>query len=216
MLSRYTVERALRTTYQPLLAGARVSSISPVWLRPGSDNFAKPIQLRLEITVEAARSFHTYTAHQKHSHGGFRRRAYCTRDMLWARTFTTQSAIRSRANNNWQPGTEPGLDPNDNEEDCFKEDAHALHQDCTITVHDFSPSRLVSHDLNNDTLEPFLANNPRRPWWAEVRWINIDGISWDVIRVLGRAKGLHRLAIEDLMNKKNRSKVDWYPDAAFG
>jgi len=124
--------------------------------------------------------------------------------------------MQSRASNNWQPGTEPGVEPNDNEEDCFKEDAHALHQECTVTVHDFSPSRLVSHDLDNDTLESFLAKNPRRPWWAEVRWINVDGISWDVIRILGREKGLHRLAIEDLMNKKNRSKVDWYPDAAFG
>lgn len=44
----------------------------------------------------------------------------------------------------------------------------------------------------------------------------IVGISWDIIRVLGREKGLHRLAIEDLMNKKNRSKADFYPDAAFG
>jgi len=130
--------------------------------------------------------------------------------------FTTGHSTQSRASNNWQPGTEPGVDPNDNEEDCFKEDAHALHQECTVTVHDFSPSRLVSHDLNNDTLESFLTKNPRRPWWAEVRWINVDGISWDIIRILGREKGLHRLAIEDLMNKKNRSKVDWYPDAAFG
>jgi len=132
------------------------------------------------------------------------------------RQFTMQHSVLSRATNNWQPGTEPGVDPNDNEEDCFREDAHALHQDCTVTVHEFSPSRLLSHDLDNTTLESFLARNPRRPWWAEVRWINVDGISWDIIRILGREKGLHRLAIEDLMNKKNRSKVDWYPDAAFG
>jgi len=34
--------------------------------------------------------------------------------------------------------------------------------------------------------------------------------------VLGQKEGLHRLAVEDLMNKRNRTKVDWYPEGAFG
>jgi len=34
--------------------------------------------------------------------------------------------------------------------------------------------------------------------------------------VLGQKEGLHRLAVEDLMNRRNRTKVDWYPEGAFG
>ena len=51
--------------------------------------------------------------------------------------------------------------------------------------------------------------------WTAVRWINVNGLSWDVIRLLGNYKGLHRLAIEDLMNTRNRTKADWYTDHTF-
>ena len=37
----------------------------------------------------------------------------------------------------------------------------------------------------------------------------------DVIKVLGQQKGLHRLAIEDLLNTRSRTKADWYADHAF-
>ena len=72
----------------------------------------------------------------------------------------------------------------------------------------------MSTHLNNNTLAGSLAEP--RPKWASARWINVDGISWDVVRVLGQKEGLHRLAVEDLMNRRNRTKVDWYPEGAFG
>lgn len=72
----------------------------------------------------------------------------------------------------------------------------------------------MSAQLNNSTLAGSLAEP--RPKWASARWINVDGISWDVVRVLGQKEGLHRLALEDLMNRRNRTKVDWYPEGAFG
>ena len=54
-----------------------------------------------------------------------------------------------------------------------------------------------------------------RPEWATCRWININGLSWDVIKLLGNDKRLHRLAIEDLMNSRNRTKADWYSDHTY-
>ena len=54
-----------------------------------------------------------------------------------------------------------------------------------------------------------------RPEWATCRWININGLSWDVIQLLGNDKGLHRLAIEDLLNPRNRTKADWYSDHTY-
>lgn len=55
----------------------------------------------------------------------------------------------------------------------------------------------------------------QRPDWAVCRWINVNGLSWDVIKLLGNDKRLHRLAIEDLMNPRNRTKADWYSDHTY-
>jgi Mg2+ and Co2+ transporter CorA len=69
------------------------------------------------------------------------------------------------------------------------------------------------YELDNDTLEQFLERE-REPW-VQCRWINVNGLSWDVIKILGNHKGLHRLAIEDVVHTTNRTKADWYSDHAF-
>jgi Mg2+ and Co2+ transporter CorA len=114
----------------------------------------------------------------------------------------------------WSPGQEPGLDtskpaaegPNTGHLD-------ELHQLCEITIVDYSAEDMKSHMLDNDNLDEFLQQPSQE--WSAVRWINVDGLSWDVIRVLGNHKGLHRLAVEDLVNTRNRTKVDWYNDHTF-
>jgi Mg2+ and Co2+ transporter CorA len=109
-----------------------------------------------------------------------------------------------------EPGAEPGVDTK-NETDASH--YHHLYAQCQITVVDFSDERVECHELDNDTLEDFL-NSPKEDWVA-CRWINVNGLSWDVIRTLGNHKQLHRLAIEDLMSTQSRTKVDWYSDQAF-
>jgi Mg2+ and Co2+ transporter CorA len=69
------------------------------------------------------------------------------------------------------------------------------------------------YELDNDTLEQFLSRE-REPW-VQCRWINVNGLSWDVIKILGNHKRLHRLAIEDVVHTTNRTKADWYSDHAF-
>ncbi|KAI9795697.1 MAG: hypothetical protein M1833_006866 [Piccolia ochrophora] len=111
----------------------------------------------------------------------------------------------------WEPGQEPGIDTtsrnggNDKEPD--------LHQECDITVVDFSEDEMSIAHLDNETLVEFM--DVKRPEWARCRWINVNGLSWDVIKLLGNDKGLHRLAIEDLMHPKTRTKADWYADHTF-
>ena len=73
---------------------------------------------------------------------------------------------------------------------------------------------MVKHELDNSSLAKFL-QNPREDWVA-CRWINVNGLSWDVIKLLGNHKRLHRLAIEDLMNTPSQPKADWYSDHAYG
>ncbi|KAH8427203.1 putative CorA family metal ion transporter [Aspergillus melleus] len=118
---------------------------------------------------------------------------------------------------NWQPGTEPGIDPTKPlpayNADWMSNIPSDLHRRCEIIVVDFSQHEMRQYELDNDTLGPFLARE-REPW-VQCRWINVNGLSWDVIRLLGNQKGLHRLAIEDLINTTNRTKVDWYSDHAY-
>jgi hypothetical protein len=109
-----------------------------------------------------------------------------------------------------EPGAEPGIDT---QKETATSDYSHLHQQCDITVVDFSDERCQTFELDNGTLEEFLSK-PQEPW-TQCRWINVNGLSWDVIRVLGNYKQLHSLAIEDLMNTRGRTKADWYSDQAF-
>ncbi|KAK3301630.1 uncharacterized protein B0T15DRAFT_405255 [Chaetomium strumarium] len=84
---------------------------------------------------------------------------------------------------------------------------------CEITIVDFSDDNLSIKRLDNGTLGPFLSQP--QPSWVKCRWINVNGLSWDVIQVLGRHKNLHRLALEDIMDTQNRTKAEWYPTHAF-
>ncbi|KAH8148424.1 uncharacterized protein LAJ45_07526 [Morchella importuna] len=115
------------------------------------------------------------------------------------------------ASKNYQeelPGQEPGLDPNETLDSRVK-----IHTACGITVVDFSEDEIVQTELENASLISFL-EKPREDW-VGVRWINCNGLSWDCIQALAKYKGLHKLAIEDLLNTKNRTKCDWYSDHAF-
>ncbi|KAL3963513.1 hypothetical protein ACCO45_000517 [Purpureocillium lilacinum] len=111
----------------------------------------------------------------------------------------------------WQPGSEPGFDPQ------LPDGGHAsmpaLSAPCEITVVDFSRDRVLKRHFDNDGFVRFVSE-PKEPW-AKCRWINVNGLSWDVIQAVGTNKGLHKLAIEDIMNIRNRTKADWYPNHAF-
>lgn len=112
----------------------------------------------------------------------------------------------------WKPGAEPGMDPSKPDGGQPGSLPH-LHTNCQITVVDFSHSDLEVHEFNNEQLIEFIKKP--QPSWVKCRWINVNGLSWDVIQALGSAKDLHRLAIEDIMNTRNRTKVDWYSNHAF-
>ncbi|KAI9808086.1 MAG: hypothetical protein M1827_007506 [Pycnora praestabilis] len=114
---------------------------------------------------------------------------------------------------NWQPGQEPGIDTKRPNGGHLAANFPELHQDCEITIVDFSQDDMRMHHLDNQSLGPFMAT-PREEW-ASCRWINVNGLSWDVIKLLGNEKGLHRLAVEDLMNPRNRTKADWYSDQTY-
>ncbi|UPX10027.1 uncharacterized protein EKO05_0000703 [Ascochyta rabiei] len=106
-------------------------------------------------------------------------------------------------------GSEPGININD--KDAWPQWREKVQSQ--ITAVDFSIDRIEKYELDNSTLEDFLAK-PREDW-VTCRWINVNGLSWDVVRLLGEKQKLHGLAIEDLLHTRNRTKADWYPEHVF-
>jgi hypothetical protein len=136
-------------------------------------------------------------------------------DTTLRRRITRSNTVRhyqSPTRATWEePGAEPGVDVK-NEEEAAR--FQHLQQACEITVVDFSAEKIQTYELDNTSLVEFL----KRPKdaWVECRWVNVNGLDFEVIRELTTHKQLHRLAIEDLMTgREQRTKVDWYSDQAF-
>ncbi|KAF7189085.1 Cobalt/magnesium transport protein CorA [Pseudocercospora fuligena] len=112
----------------------------------------------------------------------------------------------------WQPGAEPGVDTSA-EDDKIPPHLIKLKTECDINVIDFSDQNIHESRCTNADLEAILSI-PRTEE-LPCRWISVNGLSWDVIRLLGNRYNLHRLAIEDLIHTKTRTKVDWYAEQAY-
>ncbi|KAI7832689.1 hypothetical protein BC939DRAFT_434072 [Gamsiella multidivaricata] len=67
--------------------------------------------------------------------------------------------------------------------------------------------------MNNEEFLMWLEQP--RPEWSKVRWININGMSWDVIKAISIKYSLHHLAVEDLLHVPQRTKVDIYPKQTY-
>jgi Mg2+ and Co2+ transporter CorA len=101
---------------------------------------------------------------------------------------------------------EPGLD--------YKTmDVIGFDVSAEVTVTDYSSQQCISTTLEmlSDFDEFFECD---RPSWAKVRWINVDGLNWQCIKLLALKYNLHRLAIEDLLSVQ-RTKIDMYQNRIF-
>lgn len=132
------------------------------------------------------------------------------RKPLRSNTVTTYRP--ERRGREWQPGQEPGLDTGQLHPHPLST-TPVLYEECQITVVDFSEEDMRLQHLDNRTIAACMEEG--RPAWANCRWVSVNGLSWDVIKLLGNHKNLHRLAIEDLTNVKNRTKADWYSDHTY-
>ncbi|KAJ7236277.1 hypothetical protein B0H12DRAFT_1140573 [Mycena haematopus] len=94
-----------------------------------------------------------------------------------------------------------------------------IKQDCVIEVADYSAVRSSFGRMTNREFVD-LMNDPaasERESWVKVRWINIGGMSWDVIKALSIKYDLHPLALEDVFHTRSqtRSKADYYTKHLF-
>ncbi|KAJ3163902.1 hypothetical protein HDU88_006071 [Geranomyces variabilis] len=108
-----------------------------------------------------------------------------------------------------RPGLPPGVDvkrPQPELEELFKTEA-------LIRVVDFSATRFQFTDLSRYTLAEFL--DTPRPKWAKTRWIDVRGINYPVIGMLGEKYHLHPLAVEDVFHSPQPIKADWYENHIY-
>ncbi|KAG8846753.1 hypothetical protein FRB96_001778 [Tulasnella sp. 330] len=110
---------------------------------------------------------------------------------------------------------EPGIDPRSIKNNALY--GHVKAQ-CSIEVVDYGAVRSKTIKLSNQELESHIAQDPKtRPPWSKVRWINIGGVSWDVIKALSLRYNIHPLAIEDMLHSHQTysSKADYYSKHLF-
>ncbi|KAL5494805.1 hypothetical protein ACEPAI_267 [Sanghuangporus weigelae] len=114
-------------------------------------------------------------------------------------------------------GAEPGIDPR--RASAYLHYGH-IKQRCTIEVVDYSSVRASFGRMENRGFEEFMLDQSAslRESWVKVRWINIGGVSWDVISALALKYDIHPLALEDVLHQRGnqaRSKADYYPRHLF-
>ncbi|KAG8813777.1 hypothetical protein FRC17_001431 [Serendipita sp. 399] len=112
-----------------------------------------------------------------------------------------------------EPGSEPGLDPR--REAIHRAYAH-IKEECEIEVIDYGAQNIKFRQYKNADFLDFLAKSDRTPSF-KVRWINVAGISWDIISALALKYQLHPLSIEDILHSgaTTRSKADYYSRHLF-
>lgn len=113
-------------------------------------------------------------------------------------------------------GAEPGVDPR--RQSAYLHYGH-IRQDCVIEMIDYSSTSAMTGRYTNKEFVGLLEDERafQRDPWVKVRWINVNGISWDVISSLALKFNLHPLALEDVLHQRGhaRSKADYYTQHLF-
>jgi len=132
------------------------------------------------------------------------------------------------------PGAEPGIDVR---KDSVRSTYGHIRQSCMIEIADYSSVRSSFGKMTNREFISFLDDPAasEREHWVKVRWINVGGISWDVVRALAfkygafnshpfahatftiRRADLHPLSLEDLLlvPGRPRSGANYYKRHLF-
>ncbi|KAI8815013.1 hypothetical protein BJ742DRAFT_765406 [Cladochytrium replicatum] len=105
-------------------------------------------------------------------------------------------------------GAQGGVNFND-----APENLKTIRCEVKVTVKDYDEGHSTTTILNNSNFEKFI--NEPRPSFSKVRWINIQGVDFEVMRALTLRYGLHPLAIEDVFHTPARIKADFYDDHIF-
>lgn len=97
--------------------------------------------------------------------------------------------------------------------------------DTILSAHDFDEEYDTSNPEFNDFIDYMnkVTDSHKsvedaindKPLWSQVRWININGLSWEAISIIGKKYNLHPLSVEDLVDIPQRTKMDIYQQHLF-
>lgn len=108
-------------------------------------------------------------------------------------------------------GHEPGLNP-------LLSDTLQKSLGSAVTIVDYSADRykVIHGEVHrNQETEKFEQLLDEKPSWSKVRWINVNGLSFEAISCIAEKYNLHRLALEDMVDIPQRTKIDPYPNQIF-
>ncbi|KAJ7684765.1 hypothetical protein DFH06DRAFT_1156563 [Mycena polygramma] len=128
---------------------------------------------------------------------------------------STNSDTRRRRHSG--AGSEPGINPRENEKYGY------FNEQCAIQVTEFSSEHVLLSTMPNAEFVELMRqpSSPKAssssPAKRPLRWINIGGISWDVLSALALHYDVHSLALEDILHEQghNQSKADYYQQHLF-
>jgi hypothetical protein len=85
-------------------------------------------------------------------------------------------------------GAEPGIDPRRHA--AMMQYGH-IREECTIDIMEYSTLRFGSRQMRNEEFVNWVTDEQAfaKQSWVKVRWIHIEGISWDVISALALKYG---------------------------
>ncbi|KAJ7470404.1 hypothetical protein FB451DRAFT_1037977 [Mycena latifolia] len=135
----------------------------------------------------------------------------------WVRHRSSLAAATSLRRRHSGVGSEPGINPRGDNAD--QKYGH-FSQKCVIQVTDFSNDHFEITTMSNADFVALMKEpppEPANPVTRPLRWINIGGISWDVMSALALRYDLHALALEDILQEQghNHSKADYYRQHLF-
>lgn len=128
---------------------------------------------------------------------------------------TTSSSSSSRYQWNSTGLMEPGVNANQPQPQL----SHLLKTPVSVDLVDYSEDQAEFERFSPDNhhelmrLKDHLSRS--RPIWSRVRWINVNGLNWDVIKLLALQYQLHPLAVEDCVHTSARSKSEYYKHHLF-
>ncbi|POW00750.1 hypothetical protein PSTT_12950 [Puccinia striiformis] len=154
-------------------------------------------------------------------------------NLTFASSPTTNNSSQQRYQWNHTGPPEPGINPNRPQ----PQFAHLSNHPVTVNVVDYSDAQVrfqsfepaletelhrlrralgtQSNPSGSDRHHPTQLEDNTRPPWASVRWINVNGLSWEVIKLLAIQYQLHPLAVEDCLHTSARSKSEYYKHHLF-
>lgn len=112
-------------------------------------------------------------------------------------------------------GLEPGINPYTTtvqlDESVGSDITIIDFSDKDIEIETFSVGTKGGEDSDCD----FEEHLKKRPKWAKLRWINVNGLSWEAIEPIAKYYDLHPLSVEDTLDIPQRPKMEVFPSHVF-